>query len=464
MSTEDQIRKLQEAAAQIRRLETDGSLMLVDIAASTRFKALYPAEAWLGRLVEFQTAVFRVINHVDPKLLGDGILFFFPRSNFSPAEVLELGHQVLASLESTSAERRYTADFRLRCRVVLDYGRVFIFNGRDPQGIPVDRLFKIEKFVPAGSIGFTQDFLDQTGLKHSFPLGRFLVPGVSQGRLDIFLASEPDRDSLALVDKQRERSALMDIWSIGRNNEGAILIIGGRIPGEAATDPDTVQSGDKEALVEAALAIARAGRMDDVQLINPSESPDQHLRENIVAIGGPYHNTWTRRLMRECRSPLIFDLEQEDIPLIDQARHQEHRVRRESVSPRSFYERALARFSPPPTRIRGDVGFFGRIRNPLNFERHVILICGIETYGVLGAARLMGGIAKNAHFMGLHQYLMNTVFDEKEGDFRDFYILLKFDIGITGNVEQDTLEIQKAGIISDWNPEAIAELQKAPGE
>jgi len=173
------------------------------------------------------------------------------------------------------------------------------------------------------------------------------------------------------------------------------------------------------------------------------QPPETYLRENIVSIGGPYYNPWTRRLMRECRSPLVFDLSLSDIPMINQTKSEEHRVQRSG------------------NRIVRDYGFVARLRNPLNADKHIMMICGIETYGVLGAARLLTRTNANVHFLRLHEHLVQKL-AKADGDLADFFLFSTFEVNQQGITTLDTFEIQTSGLTSRWQELEKLRLQEPP--
>lgn len=466
MTTEDVLKEIQEHVARLQAQAVEGSLIFIDLANSTAFKTSHPEEGWLVRLLEFRETIKAQMPENTPiKFLGDGALCFFPGERMQSQNVAALATKILGELTKVSAERNYAAEYALQARVILDFGPVFMFDEGDPQGTPVDRLFKLEKFVPANHIGLTQGFKNAANLDGVYPLGKYLIRGIGKGRHELFLLKKPDASTQRSVEKQREQSALIDIWNLGLDHQGPIYIVGGRIPGELAEEPYQVQSGDLAAFIEVVLAIARAGRMEDVRFPEESQPTEEYLRENIVCVGGPYYNKWTRRLMRECRSPLIFDLSQDDIPLINQMGRVELRVTRVSRSVRgSNIQARLQRFLAPKqgSRITRDHGFFARLRNPLNQEKHIILACGIETHAVLGAVKMVAGLARNVHFLQLHEALVQTASRDAEAtDLKDFFILSTFEVYENGSVAQDTIDSQIGGILIDWQPAGF-QLQGTP--
>lgn len=149
--------------------------------------------------------------------------------------------------------------------------------------------------------------------------------------------------------------------------------------------------------------------------------------------------------MREIKSPYIFDLFHDETPLINQ------------IDNDIYYS------SRDHTRITKDYGFFARFTNPLNEERHVILACGIETYGVHGAVRAFSGIRNNAHFLALHDIIYEKMKESGlSGDQLEFFCLLEFEVEINGQVRIPSLDTQLKGLAVKWNDEKNWKFQNPP--
>ncbi|MFZ3058383.1 MAG: hypothetical protein WA102_01475 [Candidatus Methanoperedens sp.] len=393
MSIEDQIAEIQTTYDILQKAAKTGTLMLIDLANSTAFKNRHPEPAWLKRLLEFRQAVLRGLGNRSPsKFLGDGVLCFFPDDDPLAFEVLSIAKRILQEIKDANKRHQYSAEYILEARVVLDYGEVYLFDRgdgqvNDPQGSCVDRLFRVEKYILQGCIGFTEYFATKAGLQNPFSIGRYRLKGLGDTRHKIFLLEEPTAAVRSRINVQKEISALADIWDLGYNGEGEVFIIGGYIPPDKNVGITHVEMGDKDALVETITNFAKIERIGDIKVLISSEISEEQLRENIVCIGGPYHNSCCLRMMREIKSPYIFDLSHDETPLINQ------------IDTDIYYS------SRDHTRITKDYGFFARFTNPLNEERHVILVCGIETYGVHGAVRAFSGIRNNAHFLELHDII-----------------------------------------------------------
>ena len=158
---------------------------------------------------------------------------------------------------------------------------------------------------------------------------------------------------------------------MGARGDGQIALVSGYIPPEAEGS-DTIELGDKDALVSAVMNIARVGRIKDVRVLTCNEASDSDLRENVVCIGGPYYNSATLQFMQEIWSPFIFDfsdLEQDLTPL-------------QSCLTQDVFEATRS-----SGRVTQKFGFVGRFKNPYNSQRHVILACGIETSACRAASR-----------------------------------------------------------------------------
>ncbi len=430
MALEEDIARLRREAERLQDHLVEGSLMLVDLAGSTAYKTAQPQEVWLPRLVDFRSAVERAIAPARPtKYLGDGILLFVAADAIEPAKFLTFAERIYSNLSETN--QRYTSEHVIAARIVLGYGPVFRFDGTDPQGSAVDKLFRLEKYVPNGCIGMSSEFRNRTQTSNVRSAGFYRLKGLTHGLHELFLLDRLDPASLAVLDELQQQVALRDLWDLGMRGTGQISVITGYIPPE--TDgADTIEMGDKDALVGAVINIAKVGRIGDLKVLTCHEATDSDLRENVICIGGPYYNSITLQFMQEIKSPFIFDMsdpEGDRTPI--------HKCLEGGENYESQWTGA---------RLTHDWGFFGRFTNPYNSDRHVILACGIETSGVSGIVKAFG--AENPHLLGLHQAIRAR--SHGRTDLADFFCLMKFRVEKNGMPRLLSRDDQLREITTGW--------------
>jgi hypothetical protein len=406
-----------------------GSLLLIDLSDSTAFKTKHPEAVWLPRLQHFYAAVSRRLPRgIKRKYLGDGILVYLPKEVVPPRKVPGLAKGILEMVAKEGAKRSYVEEYSLRCRVVLDFGTVFLLDGADPQGTPVDRLFRAEKFVPAGAVGFSAAFRQAAGIANAFPIGKHLLRGVAKDRQELFLLQEPQGDARQQVEEEREHSALEDLWGLGPDPAEPVHVIGGRIL-LSDQQPYSVHSGDKDAAVIVARCLARIGRIEECHFQTCAEFSEESYRSNVICIGGPDFNSVTERFMAECRLRFGFVWRGLTCRLQDRTTGSWWGVRREQG------------------RVTRDAGFFAKCTNPFDERREVILLCGIETYGVLGAAQLLTGRANNPRFFDLYERILAMNVRRRQGGApRNFSVVSEFGVEITGAVRNEPLTRQLEGV------------------
>jgi hypothetical protein len=328
----------------------------------------------------------------------------------------------------------------MQVRIVLGHGKVFLLNRVDPQGTTVDKLFRMEKHVPTGYIGMSEEFSRLTAPAGSQSIGRFALKGLSPARQPILVVG-PFQDLAPPYDlllAAKRRGALHELWDLGKAGQGKILLVGGYIPPQPG-EPYTVQMGDKEAILRAFRNLAIVGRLEDVHVTTSRDVREADLRENVVSIGGPYWNLVTLRFMREVRSPFVFDFSDPNsdrTPLID------------------CLSGAVHSALWAGHRLVRDHGFFARLQNPFNAERHVVLACGIETQAVDGAIQAFS--SDHAQFLDLYHAIARLGDDTS---LPDFFCHMPFDIEDTGVTRLPSAHDQTARILTNWSHGHSGELQ-----
>ncbi len=443
------IRSLEKIRQEVERCSVEGSLLVVDLVDSTPYKTRNGEAAWLSRLIDFKDAVKRAIKPLLPtKCLGDGILGFYEVEKLQPAQLLQAAKQILNEIHRVNQERPYRAEHAMHVRVVLSQGRVFLIDGGDPQGSAVDKLFRIEKYVPGDCIGMTEEFRNKVDTPDCTLAGRYRLKGLADGRHRLFLIEPVGESAFTRIDKARRRAALHDIWDLGSAGEGKVFLVTGYIPPEEG-QPCMIQIGDKEATIIAYKNLCFAGRLEDAEEMTSHDVRDWHLRENVVCIGGPYWNQITCKFMREIRSPFVFDFSSpadDRTPLVD------------------CLTNKIYAASWSGARLSRDCGFFARFKNPFNPERHVILACGIETPAVMGM--LLAFSEDQNDFLKLHEAILRGVApgDTSTGELPDFFALMEFRVEYNGSVHLPTAADQIKRVVFNWTTGHNSQLQEAPTE
>jgi cellobiose-specific phosphotransferase system component IIA len=161
-------------------------------------------------------------------------------------------------------------------------------------------------------------------------------------------------------------------------------------PGEFAkrSSPDYTyldNLGDTDALLEIMVFLSRYYPKASVEKFSCEDLPRDHTKNNLVVIGGPgsheeISNNVCKEMMISMNSRVSYaeDCERMLVTL-------------EGVEPLELKAdlgaKAPDQSQPGRFNMRRDCGYFARFPNPLNEMATVILVNGIHTAGVLGAAR-----------------------------------------------------------------------------
>ena len=113
------------------------------------------------------------------------------------------------------------------------------FEDSDPQGTPVDKLFGIEKYVPDGCIGLDTAFAEAAHISDSYPIGRYSLKGLADGRQEVHLLGPRTPKLDIAIDSTRRLAALHDISDSGQTQSGKIVLISGYIPSESVSLPQS---------------------------------------------------------------------------------------------------------------------------------------------------------------------------------------------------------------------------------
>ena len=142
--------------------------------------------------------------------------------------------------------------------------------------------------------------------------------------------------------------------------------------------------GDQDALLELMVFLSRHYPNATIEHFHSGNLPDGHTSGNLVVVGGPgstadIGNNVCAEMMGAVHSRISYseDCEQMTVETGKDA----------SLKLCAKYRDGPGSGAAGQRRIHEDIGYFARFPNPLNGESTVVLVNGIHTTGVLGAAR-----------------------------------------------------------------------------
>ena len=141
--------------------------------------------------------------------------------------------------------------------------------------------------------------------------------------------------------------------------------------------------GDQDALLELIVFLSRHYPNTTIRHFHSGDLPDGQVSGNLVVLGGPgsndIGNSVCAEMMAEMNSRVSYSEDCEQMTI----RTGQNRA----VELRAEYHSGTSSGATAHRRIRKDVGYFARFPNLLDRESAVVLVNGIHTTGVLGAAR-----------------------------------------------------------------------------
>jgi hypothetical protein len=146
--------------------------------------------------------------------------------------------------------------------------------------------------------------------------------------------------------------------------------------------------GDTDALLEIMVFLSRYYPNASIEKFSSDDLPKGHTKDNIVVIGGPgssddISNRVCLEMMSSMNSRVSYSEDCERMVITgDGTEPIELRAELQSEAPDGC--------DSDHFNIRRDYGYFARFPNPLNEHSAVILVNGIHTTGVLGAAKAFG--------------------------------------------------------------------------
>lgn len=160
-------------------------------------------------------------------------------------------------------------------------------------------------------------------------------------------------------------------------------------PGEFAdrSNPDYTyldNLGDTDALLEVMVFLSQYYPNATIERFSSEDLPEGHTSSNLVVIGGPgsaeISNEICREMMSAMSSHVAYSSDCEEMRV--------SRTSGETIDLRAEYvENGERPHRQSPRGLRTDWGYYARFKNPLNENATVIVMNGIHTAGVLGAAR-----------------------------------------------------------------------------
>lgn len=387
---EDTLIQLAELSEKLKGQQINGNLILVDLANSTSFKTHHPESVWLDRLVAFYETVKSNLPDGQIKYLGDGVLAFFEADKISSGELLEKAKDILIAINELNSTNSFPGDSALVVRIILNSGDVYMFNESDPQGTAVDKLFRMEKFVPDSHIGMTEEFILKAKLNHLEPVGQFFLKGLAKGKHSLYLnTSINPTESTATLKTLMAESASANIWWLPGTSDQLVYLVDGYIPPDK-NSLAVIQISDKGAVLEALCNLALAGGIQNVKHHISPQFPDEEIHRNIVCIGGPYYNSITNRLMKDANLPVYFEgleLDDDETPLVNSETGQK-----------------FEKLDDDMDRLIKDWGLFARFTNPYDEKSTIIIACGIESPSVEGIVRVFSP-RTNPFFQKLYDHI-----------------------------------------------------------
>ncbi len=177
------------------------------------------------------------------------------------------------------------------------------------------------------------------------------------------------------------------IWA-GGSSEDSVVVISGEVKSTYNDSEKTrgfyIELADVRALVESGRSLSFLNPKRDIEIFSSAETTNKQLEGNIVSIGGPRSNVVTKRLLQYLELPWDYDILPKTIP-------KEDRDRKKSITDGN--NKMFPCFSDGD--LQKDVAFLAFGPNPFNTSKRFLLLSGLFSYGVLGAARSVSALNHN---------------------------------------------------------------------
>ena len=128
------LNELREKWTTLSQTKCKGTVAVVDLSRSTKFKANYPTpEIWLERLSSFMETIRQVAEEVlqNPyiKYLGDGVLIFSKAKDNDPIKFLEFSENLANRIMILNSSQYKSNALTLQFTLALDYGSdIYLFH------------------------------------------------------------------------------------------------------------------------------------------------------------------------------------------------------------------------------------------------------------------------------------------------------------------------------------------------
>lgn len=227
---------------------------------------------------------------------------------------------------------------------------------------------------------------------------------------------------------------LRHLW-IG-HSQSDVVIIGGEMKHvRSSSDVNGiyyVQSGDVKALVEASINVVLINKNININITSSSYIRDEDLTKNIISIGGPRSNIFTRRILEKLSLPQKFEFENI------------RGSRKKFIINKESGEKLEAEIEG--TCVKSDYCMVISGPNPFNpYHAKFTLFAGLYTFGVLGGVRAFspGIITSDV----LHN--INCIIEKKWSGYEIIQVVSKVDV-IDGKiatplVKPEDIEVLKHG-------------------
>jgi hypothetical protein len=413
--TEELLKSLRGNWAILSQKKCRGTVAMVDLTGSTRFKALFPSpDIWMERLSSF-LEVIRIVgeeklNKPYIKYLGDGVLLFSKTDQTDPEKFVDFAETLAKRIGLLNiGDSRYASPaFSIQFTLAIDHGSdIYLFKDGDPQGIVIDRVFRISNYLMPNMIGISSSFyeyLKEKDYGNKFTIaGKASLKGISATWQKIYALNTITNFSTQLSDEQRKKETLIDIWEMGKNDK-PIWVVSGDIHSEGDVDVDSysLQHGDSNALTEIIHIMDKLYPDRHIEIVTSKEYIERNkssFDNDIVSISGPYYNLVTRKLINKMKLPINFELDPEKLneyedPILtffrSNSNNKEFTTKRDGA------------------RIFSDMSVFIKAKNIFSQEhRYTYLIMGNQTQGTYGSAHMFG--ISTPHLFENHEYLNNKL-------------------------------------------------------
>jgi hypothetical protein len=428
-TTEGLLDVLRRDRGALSKCKCTGTVAVVDLTASTRFKKLFSSpDIWVERLYSFlgvvQSAKKEVLENAFIKFLGDGVLLFSKADETESERFVEFAEVLAKKIGQMnhSLDSRYSSEaFAIEFTCAIDHGSdIYLLFKGDPQGLVIDRAFRIKDYLVPNMVGVSSSFLDSLRggrNKRKFALaGKAYLKGVAEDWQDIYALNSIPTFSTQLSLEHKKNEILTDIWEMGRNDK-PIWVVSGAIRSalDEAVGSYSVQHGDSDALIEVIHLLSRLYPDRSVEIVTSQQylqRTKSSFDNDIVSVSGPYYNIVSRELINRLRLPVNFELEPDKL---------------------NKWEDPILTFIGPhddimsfktkrrKAKITSDVSVFIKLREPLAKDRFIYLLMGNQTQGTYGAACMFG--ISSPKLLDNYDYLRDKT--AKIGNARGFGIIAR---------------------------------------